>query len=132
MSQPWDRRWGRFGLVAAVAALTVGVALLRVGAAAEVARVIPAPAIDEPANPQATSEVASSPAAASGASKACFSMSTASRSAVSGYAGGAADHRALRDGRHQHDRPRGIGPGHLRSPPDQLWPHPADLFFGRP
>src|ERR671919_559130 len=99
------------------------------GSAAEQAREIPAPASDEPAGQVTTSEVALLAGGCFWGVQGVFQHVEGVTNAVSGYAGGEA---ALRDGRHGHDRARGIGRDHLRPAPDQLWPHPADLFLRRP
>ena len=89
MAQTSLAPWARSGLVAAVVALFVGAALLRVGSAAEVARIIPAPATDETAAPTATSEVAVLAGGCFWGVQGVFQHVAGVTSAVSGYAGGA-------------------------------------------
>ena len=126
---PSSRR-DRAAAVAALLSLAAWLGESR-ASAAEKARAIPPPAVDEAASAGTTPRSRCWPADASGASRACSSTSKGVTSAVSGYAGGERRTARLRDRRHRHDGPRGIGAGHLRSAPDQLWPHPADLFLGR-
>src|ERR1051325_10442167 len=90
MSRTSAGRWARFGLVLIVLALAAGVALLQVGSAAEVARVIPAPADDEPAA-AGSSEVAVIAGGCFWGVQGVFQHVDGVTSAVSGYAGGAKD-----------------------------------------
>jgi peptide-methionine (S)-S-oxide reductase len=87
MSRTFTGHWARLGLGVAVLALIAGTALLRVGVAAEVARVIPAAAIDEP---EATgSEIAVLAGGCFWGVQGVFQHVAGVTSAVSGYAGGA-------------------------------------------
>src|SRR4051812_33378752 len=87
MSRTSAGRWARFGLVLAIfLALTAGP--LQIGSAAEVARVIPAPADDEPAA-AGSSEVAVLAGGCFWGIQGVFQHVAGVTSAVSGYAGGA-------------------------------------------
>src|SRR5215472_11066028 len=93
-------RWVRFGLVVAVIALAAGAMWLRVGSAAEVARVVPPPAVDEPAS-AATSEVAVLAGGCFWGVQGVFQHVDGVTSAVSGYTGGSkdtADYRTVSTG----------------------------------
>jgi peptide-methionine (S)-S-oxide reductase len=79
-----------FGLVVAILAVAAGAALVRVGSATEVARVIPVPAIDEPAG-AGSSEVAVLAGGCFWGVQGVFQHVGGVTSAVSGYAGGAKD-----------------------------------------
>jgi peptide-methionine (S)-S-oxide reductase len=78
-------------LIGAVLLLGVGLALRGLPSAAESARSIPPPALDEPANPQATSEVAVLAGGCFWGVQGVFQHVDGVTSAVSGYAGGGAD-----------------------------------------
>jgi len=82
-----------FGSVLIFAALLLGagLALRVVPSAAEGARSIPPPVLDEPANPQATSEVAVLAGGCFWGVQGVFQHVEGVTSAVSGYAGGGAD-----------------------------------------
>ena len=87
--------------------------------------------LDEPANPQATSEVAVLAGGCFWGVQGVFQHVEGVTSAISGYAGGAANTA--------HYEMVGTNTtGHAesvrvtRSRPHQLRPHPADLFFGCP
>src|ERR1700738_3038599 len=71
--------------------LTVGMALRISHSAAEGARTIPAPVLDEPANGQAASEVAILAGGCFGGVQGVCQHVEGVTSAVAGYAGGAAD-----------------------------------------
>ena len=82
-----------FGSVLIFAALLLGagLALRVVPSAAEGARSIPPPVLDEPANPQATSEVAVLAGGCFWGVQGVFQHVEGVTSAVSGYAGGGAN-----------------------------------------
>jgi peptide-methionine (S)-S-oxide reductase len=88
MSRTFAGPWARFGLVLAIFVLAAG--LLQVGSATEVARVIPAPADDEPAG-TGGSEVAVLAGGCFWGIQGVFQHVAGVTSAVSGYAGGAND-----------------------------------------
>jgi peptide-methionine (S)-S-oxide reductase len=87
MSRTSAPRWVRFSLVVAAIALAAGAMWLRVGSAAEVARVVPSPAAAEPAS-SATSEVAVLAGGCFWGVQGVFQHVDGVTSAVSGYAGG--------------------------------------------
>jgi peptide-methionine (S)-S-oxide reductase len=78
-------------LIFAALLLGTGLALRVVPSAAEGARSIPPPVLDEPANPQVTSEVAVLAGGCFWGVQGVFQHVEGVTSAVSGYAGGAAD-----------------------------------------
>src|SRR6202040_4019304 len=80
-------RRARFGLVVTILALAAGAALLRAGSATEVARVISAPAVDEPMA-AGGSEVAVLAGGCFWGVQGVFQHVAGVTSAVSGYAGG--------------------------------------------
>jgi len=86
MSRASAGLWARFGLVLAFFTLAAG--LFQVGSATEVARVIPAPAADEPAA-AGSSEVAVLAGGCFWGIQGVFQHVAGVTSAVSGYAGGA-------------------------------------------
>src|ERR1700680_961653 len=81
----------RPALIFAALLLGAGIALRDVSSAAESARSVPPPALDTPANPQATSEVAILAGGCFWGVQGVFQHVQGVTSAVSGYAGGAAD-----------------------------------------
>jgi peptide-methionine (S)-S-oxide reductase len=81
----------RLALVPAVLLLSAGLVLLALPSAAEDARSIPPPVIDEPSSPQATSEFAVLAGGCFWGVQGVFQHVEGVTSAVSGYAGGAAD-----------------------------------------
>ena len=81
----------RPALIAAALLLGLGVALRGLPSAAESARPIPPPALDEPADPQATSEVAVLAGGCFWGAQGVFQHVDGVTGAVSGYAGGAAE-----------------------------------------
>jgi len=87
MSRTSAGRWARFGLVLAIF-LALAAGPLQIGSAAEVARVIPAPADDEPAA-AGSSEVAVLAGGCFWGIEGVFQHVAGVTSAVSGYAGGA-------------------------------------------
>jgi peptide-methionine (S)-S-oxide reductase len=89
MSRTAAGRRARFGIAIAAFGLIAAATPLRVGAAAEVARDLPAPAIDEPAT--AGSEVAILAGGCFWGVQGVFQHVAGVASAVSGYAGGARD-----------------------------------------
>ena len=99
LEHPTSRHRFRFGWTLMVAALLLvaGIALRISHSAAEGARAIPSPVRDEPAKPQATSEVAVLAGGCFWGVQGVFQHVDGVSSAVSGYAGGAADtaHYAL-------------------------------------
>jgi peptide-methionine (S)-S-oxide reductase len=80
----------RPALIVAALLLAAGVALRGFPSAAESARLIPPPMLDEPANPHATSEVAILAGGCFWGVQGVFQHVDGVTSAVSGYAGGAA------------------------------------------
>ena len=123
------RRGAAFPALLLVGLLTAGgVAATR--STAEEARVVPPPAVDEQAGGNA-SEVAVIAGGCFWGVQGVFQHVAGVTSAVSGYAGGdkaTAHYEMTSEG---NDRPRGIGPDHLRSAQDHLRAHPAGLFLGR-
>jgi len=81
----------RLALICAAMLLGVGLVLRGLPSAAESAHQIPPPMLDEPANPQATSEVAVLAGGCFWGVQGVFQHVDGVTSAVSGYAGGAAD-----------------------------------------
>ena len=81
----------RPALIFAALLLGAGIALRDVPSAAESARSVPPPVLDTPANPQATSEVAILAGGCFWGVQGVFQHVQGVTSAVSGYAGGAAD-----------------------------------------
>ncbi|HEY1433322.1 MAG TPA: peptide-methionine (S)-S-oxide reductase MsrA [Stellaceae bacterium] len=81
----------RPALIIATALLGAGLALRGLPTAAESARSIPPPLLDEPANPQATSEVAVFAGGCFWGVQGVFQHVEGVTGAVSGYAGGSAD-----------------------------------------
>src|SRR5271169_919638 len=81
----------RPALIFAVLLLGAGIALRGLPLAAESARPVPPPALDEPANPTATSEVAVLAGGCFWGVQGVFQHVDGITSAVSGYAGGGAD-----------------------------------------
>src|SRR5271169_3584235 len=81
----------RPALIFAVLLLGAGIALRGLPLAAESARPVPPPALDEPANPTATSEVAVLAGGCFWGVQGVFQHVDGVTSAVSGYAGGGAD-----------------------------------------
>jgi peptide-methionine (S)-S-oxide reductase len=81
----------RLVLISAALLLGAGLALRTLPSAAEGARSIPPPVLDEPTNPQATSEVAVFAGGCFWGVQGVFQHVEGVTSAVSGYAGGAAD-----------------------------------------
>ena len=81
----------RPALIFAMLLLGAGLALRGLPLAAESARSIPPPVLDEPANPQATSEVAVLAGGCFWGVQGVFQHVEGVTSAVSGYAGGSAD-----------------------------------------
>ena len=81
----------RPALIFAALLLGAGIALRDVPSAAESARSVPPPALNTPANPQATSEVAILAGGCFWGVQGVFQHVQGVTSAVSGYAGGAAD-----------------------------------------
>jgi peptide-methionine (S)-S-oxide reductase len=81
----------RPALTLAILFLGAGLALRGLPSAAEGARSIPPPALDEPSNPQATSEVAVLAGGCFWGVQGVFQHVEGVTSAVSGYAGGSAD-----------------------------------------
>jgi peptide-methionine (S)-S-oxide reductase len=81
----------RRALIFAVPLLAAAIALRGVPSVAESARPIPPPALDEPSNPQATSEVAILAGGCFWGVQGVFQHVEGVTSAVSGYAGGGAD-----------------------------------------
>jgi len=81
----------RLALIFAAPLLAAGIALRGFPSAAESARSIPPPVLDEPASPQATSEVAIVAGGCFWGVQGVFQHVDGVTSAVSGYAGGAAN-----------------------------------------
>jgi peptide-methionine (S)-S-oxide reductase len=81
----------RQALIFTVLLVAAGIAVRGFPSAAESARPIPPPVIDEPSNPQATSEVAILAGGCFWGVQGVFQHVEGVSSAVSGYAGGAAD-----------------------------------------
>ena len=81
----------RLALICAAMLLGVGLVLRGLPSAAESAHQIPPPMLDEPANPQATSEVAVLAGGCFWGVQGVFQHVEGVTSAVSGYAGGGAD-----------------------------------------
>src|ERR1700680_3438480 len=79
----------RPALIFAALLLGAGIALRDVSSAAESARSVPPPALDTPANPQATSEVAILAGGCFWGVQGVFQHVNGVHSALSGYAGGA-------------------------------------------
>jgi peptide-methionine (S)-S-oxide reductase len=88
---PQVRSFLRPALILAVLLLGAGIALRGLPSAAESARSIPAPVLDEPSDPQATSEVAILAGGCFWGVQGVFQHVDGVTSAVSGYAGGGAD-----------------------------------------
>jgi peptide-methionine (S)-S-oxide reductase len=88
---PQVRSFFRPALILAVLLLGTGIALRGLPSAAESARSIPAPVLDEPSDPQATSEVAILAGGCFWGVQGVFQHVEGVTSAVSGYAGGAAN-----------------------------------------
>jgi peptide-methionine (S)-S-oxide reductase len=88
---PQVRSFFRPALILAVLLLGAGIALRGLPSAAESARSIPAPVLDEPSNPQATSEVAVLAGGCFWGVQGVFQHVEGVTGAVSGYAGGGAD-----------------------------------------
>jgi peptide-methionine (S)-S-oxide reductase len=88
---PQVRSFLRPALILAVLLLGAGIALRGLPSAAESARSIPAPVLDEPSDPQATSEVAILAGGCFWGVQGVFQHVEGVTSAVSGYAGGGAD-----------------------------------------
>jgi peptide-methionine (S)-S-oxide reductase len=86
-ASPFFRR----ALIFAALVVGAGIALRGLPSAAESARSIPPPGLDEPANPQATSEVAVLAGGCFWGVQGVFQHVEGVTSAVSGYAGGSAD-----------------------------------------
>ena len=90
MTRPGTQRLFRLTFIAVLFAAAAGTVYWRAGAAAEEARVVPAPAIDEPAA-AATSEVTVLAGGCFWGVQGVFQHVDGVTSAVSGYAGGAKD-----------------------------------------
>jgi len=88
---PQSSLFFRPALIFSALLLGAGIALRDVPSAAESARSVPPPVLDTPANPQATSEVAIFAGGCFWGSPGVFQHVQGVTSAVSGYAGGAAD-----------------------------------------
>jgi peptide-methionine (S)-S-oxide reductase len=88
---PQSSLFFRPALIFAALLLGAGIALRDVPSAAESARSVPPPVLDTPANPQATSEVAILAGGCFWGVQGVFQHVQGVTSAVSGYAGGAAD-----------------------------------------
>ena len=88
---PQTSSFFRPALIFAVLLLGVGLALRGLPSAAEGARSIPPPVLDEPSNPQATSEIAVLAGGCFWGVQGVFQHVEGVTSAVSGYAGGAAN-----------------------------------------
>jgi peptide-methionine (S)-S-oxide reductase len=86
---PQERSFCRVAVIFVALLLSVGLGLQLT--AAERARLVPPPALDEPANPRATSEVAILAGGCFWGVQGVFQHVEGVTSAVSGYAGGAAD-----------------------------------------
>src|ERR1700730_17292610 len=89
-ARPWFRHFGGVLMVVALL-LAPGMALRISHSAAEGARTIPAPVLDEPANVQATSELAILAGGCFWGVQGVFQHVEGVSSAFSGYAGGAAN-----------------------------------------
>jgi peptide-methionine (S)-S-oxide reductase len=88
---PQTSTFFRLALIFAVLLLGAGLALRGLPSAAEGARSIPPPVLDEPANPQATSEAAVLAGGCFWGVQGVFQHVEGVTSAISGYAGGAAN-----------------------------------------
>jgi Peptide methionine sulfoxide reductase len=113
-------------LPATAALVAIGIGLTVLQPSAEIAHVIPAPAVDEAAVAQ-PSEVAVIAGGCFWGVQGVFQHVNGVTNAVSGYA-------ALRSMRKSAalNRPCRIRPHHIRSAQDQLWADSAYLLFGRP
>src|ERR1700732_4904969 len=88
---PQSSLFFRPALIFSALLLGAGIALRDVPSAAESARSVPPPVLDTPANPRATSEVAILAGGCFWGAQGVFQHGPGVTSAVSGYAGGAAD-----------------------------------------
>src|SRR3984893_6992676 len=88
---PQSSLFFRPALIVSALLLGAGIALRDVPSAAESARSVPPPVLDTPANPEATSEVAILAGACFWGVQGVFQHVNGVTSALSGYAGGAAD-----------------------------------------
>jgi peptide-methionine (S)-S-oxide reductase len=117
------KRYLGAAVVAAFVVAAASIALRQPGSAAEIARAIPAPAVDEPAASEATSETAVLAGGCFWGVQGVFQHVDGVTSAVSGYAGGAentAQYQTVSSGRTGHAEavrisfdPRRISYGHI-------------------
>ena len=128
---PQAQPFFRPALILATVLLGAGLVLRGLPSAAESARSIPAPVLDEPSDPQATSEVAILAGGCFWGVQGVFQHVEGVTSAVSGYAGGAANtaHYEMvgtNTTGHAESVQVTFDPRRIK-----LRPYPADLFFGR-
>ena len=126
---PQAQPFFRPALILATMLIGAGIALRGLPSAAESARSIPAPVLDEPSDPQATSEVA---ILAGGWLLGRLSACRGRHQCPLQLCRWHRRYRALRDGWNEHDRARRIGPRYLSTPVASDMAASCRSIFGRP